>query len=146
MAASGNGVSEIKVILVVEDDADMNELLKLILEQNGYRCLTAFNGEEAIRLARDGKPGLILLDIMLPDQDGVDVCRRLARNEETRKIPVIMVTVRHELSAKLSSYIAGARRFITKPFQPENLLHEVAATFRQSGYSDASTSLFDPRD
>ncbi|MFH1537644.1 MAG: response regulator [bacterium] len=144
MARSGaNGK---KVVLVVEDDVDMNELLCSILSENGYSPVSAFNGEEAFSLARKARPGLILLDIMLPDQDGVDICRNLVRSEDTRGIPIIMVTVRHELTAKLSSFIAGARRFITKPFQVEDLLHEVELTLKQAERPGAPDSIIDPRD
>lgn len=143
---AGKAVKERKVVLVVEDDVDMNELLCSILTENGYFPISAYNAEEAFRLARKKRPGLILLDIMLPDQDGVDVCRSLVRLEETRGIPIIMVTVRHELSAKLSSYIAGARRFITKPFQVEELLHEVELTLRQAGFPSSPDTVIDPRD
>ena len=118
-------------ILIVEDDEDMNELLRIVLNQAGYRTICASDGEEALELAVKEKPDLVLLDIMLPRLDGVEVCRRLSSMENTRNVPIIMLTIKRELSTKLSCYIAGAKRYITKPFGIEEILSEIKNTLIQ---------------
>ena len=120
-----------KVILVIEDDRDMNDLVCDALDEAGYRTLSAFDGGEGLKLGSQAHPDVILLDIILPDADGVDLCRDLRRNETTRLIPIIMLTGRQDLSTKLSSYIAGAKRYITKPFQVDQLIEEVDKTLLQ---------------
>lgn len=120
-----------KYILVIEDDRDMNELVCDALDNAGYQTMAAFDGTEGLRLGTEAHPDVILLDISLPDADGVDLCRDLRRNETTRLIPIIMLTGRHDLSTKLSSYIAGAKRYITKPFQIDQLIEEVDRTLIQ---------------
>jgi DNA-binding response OmpR family regulator len=120
-----------KVILVIEDDRDMNDLVCDALDSAGYQTLSAFDGVEGLRLGEQAHPDVILLDIILPDADGVDLCRDLRRNETTRLIPIIMLTGRQDLSTKLSSYIAGAKRYITKPFQIDQLIEEVDKTLIQ---------------
>ena len=135
-----------KTVLVVEDDADMNELICTVLQQAGYQTMAAFNGKEAMERANNLQPALILLDIVLPDTDGVELCRSFSKNESTKGVPIIMVSVRRELSTKLSSYIAGARRFIVKPFRVEDLLQDVGRALRQARMSGADDSVLDPRD
>lgn len=124
-----------KVILVIEDDRDMNDLVCDALDSAGYQTLSAFDGLEGLRLGSEAHPDVILLDIILPDADGVDLCRDLRKNEATRLIPIIMLTGRQDLSTKLSSYIAGAKRYITKPFQIDQLIEEVDKTLIQKQIS-----------
>jgi DNA-binding response OmpR family regulator len=121
-------------ILVIEDDHDLQDVYRDILSNAGYGALCAFDGESGLDMAENEKPDLILLDLgFLPGaMKGIDVCRELARREETRGIPVIIVTVSNELPTKLSAFMAGARRYVTKPFEVENLLAEISRTFRQS--------------
>lgn len=140
-------LNEDKTILVVEDDKDMNELICAVLAEAGYKTISVSTGEKGIERAHQDKPDLVLLDIELPKMDGIEVCRSITSHEETKGIPVIMVTIKRELSTKLSSYIAGARRFITKPFGVEELVGEVRKTLRQSGIPQHLENLpFDPRD
>ena len=114
-----------KVILVVDDDPDLNELMCNILNDAGYETISAYDGSEGMSMTRDEQPDLVLLDIMMPGMDGIEVCRNLNSDDTTRSIPIIMVTVKNELSSKLSSYIAGARRFISKSVQMDELVTEV---------------------
>jgi len=140
-ALSGNNN---KTILVVEDDADMNDLICSVLEEAGYKTISVATGEKGLETANQSKPDLVLLDIELPQMDGIEVCRAISSNEKTRSIPVIMVTINRDISMKLSSYIAGARRYITKPFGVDELVGEVRKTLRQL---DLPVSDFlDPRD
>ena len=140
-------INDKKTILVVEDDGDMNELICAVLQEAGYNTVSVSSGEKGLEKARKEKPDLVLLDVMLPEMDGVDVCRCITSGESTKGVPVIMVTIRKELSTKLASYIAGARRFITKPFGVEELLGEVEKTLKQKRMPPTSeSSLLDPRD
>ena len=136
-----------KTILVVEDDKDINELICAVLDQAGYEPVSVEDGEEAVRKADKLKPDLVLLDIMLPKMDGIEVCHSISSNEKTKGIPIIMVTIKRDTSTKLESYIAGASRYITKPFGVEFLLSEIEKTLRSPLLPpDTDTSLLDPRD
>jgi len=136
-----------KTILVVDDDKDMNDLICAILSEAGYKTISVASGEKGLESAHQDRPDLVLLDIQLPRMDGIEVCRAISSNEDTKAIPVIMVTIKKELSVKLSSYIAGARRFISKPFGVEELVDEVRKTLRQTGIPQhINNELFDPRD
>lgn len=117
-----------KRVLVVEDDFDMNELVCLMLDDAGYETMQAFCGGDGLRMANEYRPDLVLLDIMLPDQNGVDICRSITAGERTQKIPVIIMTCRNDLTTKLSSYVSGAKRYITKPFEETSLLTELERT------------------
>jgi DNA-binding response OmpR family regulator len=136
-----------KTILVVEDDKDMNELICAILTEAGYKTISVSSGEKGLESAYQDRPDLVLLDISLPQMDGIEVCRAISTNEQTKCIPIIMLTIHKELSIKLSSYIAGARRFISKPFGVEELVGEVKKTLRQTVIPQhIESGLLDPRD
>jgi len=117
-----------KRILVVDDDAKTVELVKLYLDRDGYQVLTAYNGLEALRLARDSCPDLIVLDLMLPDVDGIEICRILRRESE---VPIIMLTARTTDQDKLAGLDLGADDYVTKPFSPKELLARVRAVLRR---------------
>jgi DNA-binding response OmpR family regulator len=134
-------------VLIVEDDPDTRELIATILDGAGYNTLSAADGEEGLDKARAERPDLILLDLMIPRVDGIEVCRRLSADDDTRSIPVVIVTAKHELSTKLSSFVAGARRFITKPFESQDLINEIERTLRSRVQPDLSgPTHLDPRD
>lgn len=120
-----------KNVLVIEDDHDTSNLIAEILGNAGYTPAAAYDGESGIEMAKAEQPDLIVLDLMLPNIDGLEVCRRLAGDDNTRSIPVIVLTAKKELSTKLSSFVAGARRFLTKPFEDEELINEIGRTLRQ---------------
>lgn len=144
MSDTGNSK---KTILVVEDDRDMNELICAVLKEAGYNAISVSTGEQGLEKTHQMKPDLVLLDIMLPQMDGVEVCRSISSHEETKSIPIIIVTIKRELSTKLASYIAGARRYITKPFGVDELLGEINKTLKSPGPPNHSNSSFsDPRD
>jgi len=117
-----------KRILVVDDDIRTVELVTLYLERDGYRVLTAYDGGEALRLAREGHPDLIVLDLMLPGIDGLEICRIL-RDESD--IPIIMLTARTTDDDKLSGLSLGADDYITKPFSPKELAARVRVVLRR---------------
>ena len=117
-----------KRVLVVDDDAKTVELVKLYLNRDGYRVLTAYDGVEALRLAREGHPDLIVLDLMLPGIDGLEICRTL-RDESD--IPIIMLTARTTDDDKLTGLGLGADDYVTKPFSPRELAARVRAVLRR---------------
>ena len=117
-----------KRILVVDDDVKTVQLVKLYLDRDGYRVLTAYDGIEALRLAREGHPDLIVLDLMLPGIDGLEICRTL-RNESD--VPIIMLTARVTDQDKLAGLDLGADDYVTKPFSPRELAARVRTVLRR---------------
>lgn len=119
-------------ILVVDDEEHIVELIKFNLEKNGYKVVTAFNGNDAIKLASDEKPDLIVLDLMLPGIDGIEICKILKRDENTEKIPIIMLTARGEETDKILGLELGADDYVTKPFSVKELIARIKAVLRRS--------------
>jgi DNA-binding response OmpR family regulator len=117
-----------KKVLVVDDDAKTVELVKLYLDRDGYQVLTAYDGVEALRLAREGYPDLVVLDLMLPDIDGLEICRTLRRESD---VPIIMLTARTTDRDKLAGLDLGADDYVTKPFSPKELAARVRAVLRR---------------
>jgi two-component system phosphate regulon response regulator PhoB len=130
-------------ILVVDDEEDLVELVKYNLEREGYGVICVGTGEDALTSAREDTPELIILDLMLPGVDGLDVCKDLKRNEKTRHIPVIMLTAKTEDSDIVSGLELGADDYITKPFSPRVLLARVKAALRRkkTGSEEESSSI-----
>jgi len=124
----GEGVRMAKKILVVDDDRKIVELIQLYLEKDGYRVLVAHDGLEALEKARQARPDLIVLDLLLPGMDGLDVCRILQAEAET---PIIMLTAKTTEGDKLVGLELGADDYITKPFSPRELLARVRAVLRR---------------
>lgn len=118
-------------ILLVDDDPLIIELVQFNLEKWGYQVLVARDGGEALELARSQKPDLIILDLMLPVIDGLEVCRRLHADSTTRNIPIIMLTARGEEADKVLGLELGADDYMTKPFSPRELLARVKARLRR---------------
>lgn len=118
-------------LLIVDDEEDLLELLRLNLKKAGYLPLCASTGEEALRLARTEVPALILLDLMLPGMDGLEVAKFLKRNEETRNIPIVMLTAKGEEADIVAGLEIGADDYITKPFSNRVLLARIRAILRR---------------
>jgi two-component system, OmpR family, alkaline phosphatase synthesis response regulator PhoP len=118
-------------ILIVEDEKDILELLRHNLEKERFRVLTSGTGEEGLKLARREHPDLVLLDLMLPGIDGLEVCRTLRSDTETRRIPIVMLTARSEDADVVAGLELGADDYITKPFQPRVLLARLRAVLRR---------------
>jgi two-component system phosphate regulon response regulator PhoB len=118
-------------ILVVEDEAPIQELLQFNLERNTYRVKVVDSGEEALNVATKFQPDLILLDIMLPGTDGLDVCKQLKATQPTAHIPIIMLTALCEEADIVAGLELGADDYITKPFSPRVLLARVKAALRR---------------
>ncbi len=117
-----------KRILVVDDDAKTVELVKLYLSRDGYKVLTAYDGIEALRLARESRPDLIVLDLMLPGLDGLQVCRTLRGESD---VPIIMLTAKTAEQDRLTGLDLGADDYVTKPFSPKELAARVRAVLRR---------------
>ena len=117
-----------KKVLIVDDDVKTVELVKLYLKRDGYKVLTAYDGVEALRLAREAHPDLIVLDLMLPDIDGLEVCRTLRGESD---VSIIMLTARTTDEDKLAGLELGADDYVTKPFSPSELAARVRAVLRR---------------
>jgi two-component system alkaline phosphatase synthesis response regulator PhoP len=118
-------------ILVVEDEADIREVMLYNLQREGYRALGCASGEEALREIRTAQPDLLILDLMLPGSNGIDICRRLKGDQQLRLIPIIIVTAKGEESDIVLGLTAGADDYLTKPFRTKELLARVAAVLRR---------------
>jgi two-component system phosphate regulon response regulator PhoB len=118
-------------ILVVDDEEDILELVRYNLVREGYRVVCVTSGEHALKEAKEGSPDLILLDLMLPGLDGLDVCRRLKGDPLTNTIPIIMLTAKGEDADIVTGLELGADDYITKPFSPRVLLARLKACFRR---------------
>lgn len=117
-----------KKILIADDEEDVKVVVQLYLESKGYEIVTAFDGLDAIDKAREEKPDLILLDIMMPVLDGFAVCKKLKADPDTAGIPVIMLSASSHSESKQKGLDAGAINYIIKPFVPENLEKIVSET------------------
>jgi DNA-binding response OmpR family regulator len=116
-----------QTVLVVDDDKDILELVAFRLERAGYDVLTAENGEQALALAREHQPALVVLDVMMPSMTGYDVTEALREDEKTQGIPVIMLTARVQDADVSRGFDAGANDYIRKPFSPQELRARVEA-------------------
>lgn len=122
-------------ILVIEDEPKTSAALRLYLEHAGFRVLQAFTGNQALALAREKSPDLILLDLMLPELDGVAICRTLRAESD---VPVVMVTAKTTEEDKLRGLNIGADDYITKPFSPREVVARVQAVLRRATGIDSS--------
>jgi len=118
-------------ILVVDDEADILELLKYNLKKEGYDVKTSLDGIKAVEIARTFQPDLILLDIMMPKQDGVETCRQIREIPELNNVFVIFLTARSEEYSEVAAFETGADDYITKPIKPRALMSRINALFRR---------------
>lgn len=128
-------------ILVVDDEEDIRELIELNLAQEGYRILTCETGEQALTMIRANTPDLIVLDLMLPGIDGLEVCKRLKADPATRQIPVVMLTAKGEESNIVVGLELGADDYITKPFSGKVLAARVRRVLRRTLDSGEETGV-----
>ncbi|TDT61845.1 response regulator transcription factor [Fonticella tunisiensis] len=125
-------------ILIIDDEFHIVELLKYNLESNGYKVFYALSGKEGLEMALEKKPDLILLDIMLPEMDGFDVCKEIKKNESVENTPIIMLTAKGEEFDKILGLELGADDYITKPFSVRELLARIKAVLRRNVKEDQS--------
>lgn len=133
-----------KLILVIEDEEDILALIHFNLVRNGFRVECAASGEEGYKKTRDLRPDLVLLDLMLPGMDGLEVCRRLRQAPDAKDCPIIMLTAKGEEHDIVRGLELGADDYITKPFSPQVLLARVNAVLRRRGKSEDSSDLDEP--
>jgi DNA-binding response OmpR family regulator len=119
-------------ILIVDDDVDSLKLIGLMLQRQGYDIVVANNGQQALSRAHGDQPDLIILDIMMPDMDGYEVCRRLRHDTSTQAIPIIMFTAKTMVDDKVAGFEAGADDYLTKPTHPAELASRVKAVLARS--------------
>ena len=127
----GAGMGRAGKVLVVEDEADVAEMIRYNLGKEGYDVRLAANGTDALRQVKEARPDVILLDIMVPHLNGWEICRRLKQDRDTQAIPVIMVTGRVEEGDKVLGFEMGADDYVTKPFSPRELVARVRAVSRR---------------
>ena len=126
-------------ILIVDDEYHIVELLKFNIKNAGYEVITANNGVDGLNLAKEEKPSLVLLDLMLPGMDGYDVCKEIKKNNKTSNIAIIMLTAKGEELDKILGLELGADDYITKPFSVRELLARTKAVLRRSVASNRET-------
>lgn len=119
------------LILIVEDEPPQAELLKYNLEKAGFRTVIAGDGELALSMVEEESPDLVLLDWMLPEISGIDICRRLRASQETKAIPIIMLTARGEEGDRVLGLDVGADDYIVKPYSPKEMISRVKAMLRR---------------
>ncbi len=128
-------------ILVVEDEEEIQELIAYNLNKEGFKTIAALSGEDALKKARAEKLDLVLLDLMLPGMDGLDVCRALKKGEKTQTIPVVMLTAKGEESDIVSGLELGADDYIVKPFSPKILVARIKTVLRRKRAETVDDSL-----
>ena len=125
-------------VLVVEDEKDVRELLRLNLKGGGFDVLEAQNGAEGLAIAKAELPSVVILDLMMPEMNGMEVCRALRRNPATSRIPILMLTAKSTEEDKVAGLEVGADDYVTKPFSPRELLLRVRAVARRQPDQGAS--------
>lgn len=127
-----------KKILIVDDEQDIREIIKISLLQDGFQILEASNGEDAIELAKNEKPDLITLDIIMPNIDGFQVAKAIKENPDTADIPIIILSV---LSQDKQKFMQGIADYISKPFKPDELVKKIKKVIESAGQADKSKNI-----
>ena len=125
MKQKGDKMSEAKKILIVDDEQDIVETLKFMLEAEGYECFCAYDGETGLSLAKEIIPDLMILDVMMPKINGYKISRLLKYDSKYKDIPIIMVTARTQEEDKLIGQETGVNEYITKPFELDDIIKKV---------------------
>jgi two-component system, OmpR family, alkaline phosphatase synthesis response regulator PhoP len=120
-----------KKILIVEDEPDIAQLVKIYLEKDGFHANVATSGVEALKVLKSERPDLLILDLMLPEIDGIEVCKKIRTTPDTALLPIIMLTAKAEESDTIIGLELGADDYVTKPFSPKALVARVKALFRR---------------
>jgi two-component system, OmpR family, alkaline phosphatase synthesis response regulator PhoP len=128
-------------ILLVDDDNDILEFIKYNLEKEGYQVFTANNGRVAVDIASKELPALIILDVMMPDMDGVETCIKMREHPKLKNTLIIFLTARNEDYSQIAGFDAGADDYITKPIKPRVLTSRVKALLRRGGSADKAGAL-----
>jgi len=132
-----------ELVLVVDDDKAIVNLIRYILEQQGYRVAKAYNGREALSVAGEEPPDLFVVDLMMPEMDGKELCRKVRQNAHLKETPILVLTALSESSHEIGSLDAGADDYVTKPIAPELFLSHVRALLRRSQRVEAGVSVLE---
>lgn len=135
-----------KTILIVDDEPDIIEILRYNLEKEGYRTLSAINGLDAVSTAKQQKPDLILLDVMLPDMDGIQTCETIRKIPELGKTIIAFLTARSEDYSEIAGFQAGADDYIAKPIRPRVLLSRIQSLLKRSHQQEVPSQLVQYKD
>ena len=123
-------------MLIIEDEKDIVKMLDYNLKKEGFKTLSAYNGEDGLDMASKENPDLILLDLMLPEIDGFDVCKALKSDPKTSHIPIIILTAKDQETDKIVGLELGADDYVTKPFSPRELIARIKAVLRRAKEKD----------
>ena len=132
-----------RTVLIIEDEAAQAQILKYNLESAGFEALIAENGSDGLSEARSALPELVLLDWMLPDMSGIEVCRILKSDDDTKAIPIIMLTARGDEDDKVRGLTVGADDYVVKPHSIKELIARIKANLRKTGQDDQTLSFSD---
>lgn len=130
-------------VLVIDDDIAINELIKVNLELAGYKAIQAHDGVKGFALVKQEMPSLVILDVMMPEVDGFTVAKRIRQNEETKNIPIIMLTALSQLNDKVNGFNIGVDDYLVKPFEVEELMVRVRALLKRTNQIPISASTRD---
>jgi two-component system phosphate regulon response regulator PhoB len=119
-------------VLVIDDEKDIVSLLRYHLEKSGFQCLEGMDGATALRLVREHHPDLLILDLMLPGMDGLEICRQLRQDAATARLPILMLTAKAEEVDRVVGLEVGADDYVVKPFSPRELVARVRAILRRA--------------
>ncbi|PVX52282.1 two-component system alkaline phosphatase synthesis response regulator PhoP [Balneicella halophila] len=133
-------------ILLVDDEPDILEFIGYNLEKEGYRTLTASNGKEAIKITKKEQPDLILLDLMMPELDGIETCELIRADEQLKDSFIVFLTARSEDYSQIAGYNAGADDYITKPVKPKVLTSKIKALIRRIEHSEETPNIIEVQD
>jgi two-component system, OmpR family, phosphate regulon response regulator PhoB len=128
-------------VLIVDDESDLASLVEFNLQQAGLETSIALTGDQALKLAKARVPDVVLLDLMLPDISGKEVCRRLRAEPKTREVPIVMLTARGEELDRVEGFEVGADDYVTKPFSPRELVLRIKAILRRAAPVDSGARL-----
>lgn len=134
------------LILLVDDEPDILEIVGYNLTAEGYNVITAENGVKAVKLAKSKKPHLIILDVMMPEMDGIEACEQIRKVPELRETIITFLTARGEDYSQMAGFDAGADDYITKPIKPKVLVSKVKALLRRFKETDASSNIISLND
>jgi len=130
-------------ILLVDDEPDVLDFLSFNLQKEGYEVFTASNGREAVQMAKKVSPNLILLDVMMPDIDGIEACKEIRTLPEGKNVLIVFLTARTEDYSQIAGLDAGADDYVSKPIKPRVLISRIKALLRRRFQSETDTSIFD---
>ncbi|HZK79548.1 MAG TPA: response regulator transcription factor [Humisphaera sp.] len=135
-----------QTILVIDDQKDFRELIRRTLEQNGFEVILASDGVSGLRIAEEHRPDLLVLDLTMPDIDGLEVCRRLRENPRHRHLPILVTSARASAPERVLGLKTGADDYLIKPFVPEELVARVNALLRRSQIPADARAIIRARD